>query len=79
VHHCAGLSTGEQLWLAQRINEHVERLTGNAPPEPPQPRELQRRPMEMGGPPGYFGGSVFGGPLNLGSPAFWDDSFDDDE
>ncbi len=76
----AGLSTQEQLWLAQKVNEHVERLTGNKPPEQQQPRPLRRRvegPM-MGGT-GFYGGRAFGGPPSLDSPDFWDDSFDDSD
>jgi hypothetical protein len=82
-----GLGSEEQLWLARKINSHVERLTGNKPPEqPPPPRALRSRGMDMtgfGGPmvggPGVFGGRVWGGPSSLDSPAFWDDSMDDDD
>ncbi|EIE21372.1 kinase-like protein [Coccomyxa subellipsoidea C-169] len=83
-----GLSSEEQLWLAQTINSHVERLTGNKPPEQPQPRALTRRRRmndvtDLGGPmvggPGVFGGRVWGGPSSLDNPSFWDDSMDDDD
>lgn len=84
----AGLSSEEQLWLAQTINSHVERLTGNKSPEQPQPRALTRRRRmddmtDLGGPmvggPGVFGGRVWGGPSSLDNPSFWDDSMDDDD
>lgn len=82
VHSClclgAGLSTQEQLWLAQKINDHVERLTGNKPPQQEQPRPLRRRvegPI-VGGT-GFYGGRAFGTPPSLDSPDFWDDSSDD--
>ena len=80
----AGLSTEEQMWLAIKINSHVERLTGNKPPEQPPPHALQRRMTDVGGPmigeSGVFGGRVgWGPPSSLDSPAFWDDSMDDDD
>jgi len=37
----AGLSTAEQLHLAERINTHVSRLTGQAPPALPSAAELE--------------------------------------
>lgn len=76
----AGLSTQEQMWLAQKINEHVERLTGNKPPEQEQPRPLRRRvegPIVGGS--GFYGGRVFGAPPSLDSPDFWDDNLYDDD
>jgi hypothetical protein len=36
----AGLSTAEQLHLAERINAHVARITGQAPPALPSAAEL---------------------------------------
>jgi len=37
------LSTAEQLHLAERINAHVARLTGQAPPALPTAAALERR------------------------------------
>ena len=39
----AGLSTAEQLHLAERINAHVARLTGQAPPPLPSAAALDRQ------------------------------------
>lgn len=90
MYYVAGLSSGEQLWLAQRINEHIERLTGNKPPDASR-EQFQRRVARerrialedesqwtgLNGP-GVFGGRTFGGAANLDAPTFWDDDDDDD-
>lgn len=77
----AGLGSEEQLWLAEQINDHIERLTGRRPPPQEPPRALRRPQMTsvtVGGPtagsPGVFGGRVWGGPSSLDSSSiFWDD------
>lgn len=60
-----GLSTAEQLHLAERINAHVTRLTGQAPPALPSAAALDRQRGGGGGFDDDFDdgfGDVGGGP-----------------
>ena len=66
--YTAGLSTEEQLWIAERINAHVQQLTGATPPQLPDQGSLQLRSSS---------GSGFGRGFGMRSQ-FWSDSFDDD-
>ena len=75
----AGLSREEQMWLAQRINDHLYEQTGVKPPELPEPKSFRSRPMQVGSGASLYGGSVWDRGSVMDSPGFWDDSLDNDD
>ncbi|CAK0784475.1 hypothetical protein CVIRNUC_007679 [Coccomyxa viridis] len=74
-----GLSREEQMWLAQRINDHLHEQTGVKPPELPEPKSFRSRPMQIGSGASLYGGSVWDRGSVMDSPGFWDDSLDNDD
>ena len=77
--HSAGLSREEQMWLAQRINDHLHEQTGVKPPELPEPKSFRSRPMQIGSGASLYGGSVWDRGNVMDNPGFWDDSLDGDD
>ena len=75
----AGLSREEQMWLAQRINDHLHEQTGVKPPELPELKSFRSRPMQVGSGASLYGGSVWDRGSVMDSPGFWDDSLDSDD
>lgn len=77
--YSAGLSREEQMWLAQRINDHLHEQTGVKPPELPEPSSFRSRPVQIGSGASLYGGSVWDRGSAMDSPGFWDDSLDNDD
>lgn len=75
---CTGLGREEQLWLAQRINDHIKQLTGAKTPKLPEAEEFRPRRISAGSSGGAsgLGGSEWGSSSDMGFPQFWDTADD---
>lgn len=73
-----GLGREEQLWLAQRINDHIKQLTGAKTPKLPEAEEFRPRRISAGSSGGAsgLGGSEWGSSSDMGFPQFWDTADD---